>query len=186
MGEKRRIGLVFGGSSVEHEVSVVSARGIREGLEAGPFETIPVGVTEDGRWLPPKVSGPILDGDRPRVEAAAGDVVELRIDPGCGDIMEVDAGGSAHPLRIEAIFPVIHGWGGEDGRIQGLLDLAEIPYVGAGVLGSAVGMDKEISKSLFEHRGLPVGPWSSVRKDEYRQDPGYSRRSWWAQVVITF
>jgi D-alanine-D-alanine ligase len=167
---KRRIGLLFGGSSVEHEVSVVSARGVRAGLEAGPFEAVPIGVTGDGRWLPPDPSDAILSGAQPRVESPPGSTAALQIDPGAGDLVQLDADSSPCPLRLDAVFPVIHGWGGEDGRLQGLLDLAGIPYVGSGVLGSAVGMDKEISKSLFEHRGLPVGPWCCARRDEILAD----------------
>jgi D-alanine-D-alanine ligase len=173
MGEKQRVGVVFGGSSVEHEVSVVSARGVRRGLEAGPFDCVPIGVTEEGRWLAPELSEPILSGEQPRVEIRSGGppAAELQIDPGRGCLVRVDAAGERRSLGIDAIFPLIHGWGGEDGRIQGLLELAGIPYVGSGVLGSAVGMDKEISKSLFEYHGLPVGPWTSFRQDEYRRDP---------------
>jgi D-alanine-D-alanine ligase len=169
MGGRRRVGLVFGGCSVEHEVSVVSARGVRQGLEAGPFSCLPIGVTEDGRWLAPEVSEPILSEERPRVEMPprGGPPAELRIDLGAGGLARSD--GSA--LRLDAVFPLIHGWGGEDGRIQGLLELVGIPYVGSGVLGSAVGMDKEVSRSLFEHHGLPVGPWKSFRREEYRRDP---------------
>ena len=139
MSEKLRVGLVFGGSSVEHEVSVVSARGVRQGLEAGPFECVPIGVTEEGRWLTPELSAPFLSGERPRVEVPVGEppAAVLQIDPGRGDLVYLDAGGRQRALRLEAIFPLIHGWGGEDGRIQGLLELAGIPYVGSGVLGSA-------------------------------------------------
>ena len=173
MSEKLRVGLVFGGASVEHEVSVVSARGVRQGLEAGPFECVPIGVTEEGRWLTPELSAPFLSGERPRVEVPAGEppATVLQIDPGRGDLVYLDAGGRQRALRLEAIFPLIHGWGGEDGRIQGLLELAGIPYVGSGVLGSAVGMDKEISRSLFEHHGLPVAPWTAFRRGEYLRDP---------------
>lgn len=168
MSGRRRVGLIFGGSSVEHEVSVVSARGVRQGLEAGPFECLPIGVTEDGRWLAPEASEPILSGAGARVEMPppGQPSAELRIDLGTGGFVRSDG----TVVRLDAVFPLIHGWGGEDGRIQGLLELAGIPYVGSGVLGSAVGMDKEISKSLFEHHGLPVGPWRSFRREEYRRD----------------
>jgi len=177
MREKPRIGLVFGGSSVEHEVSVVSARGVRLGLEAGPFECVPIGVTEEGRWLAPELSAPILSGERPRVEVPSDGppATFLQIDPGRGDLVYLDAAARQRTLGLDAIFPLIHGWGGEDGRIQGLLELAGIPYVGSGVLGSAVGMDKEISKSLFEHHGLPVAPWKAFRREEYLRDPEGTR-----------
>ena len=166
-----RIGLVFGGASVEHEVSVVSARGVRSGLEAGPFECVPIGVTEDGRWLAPELSEAVLRDDLPRVEPPRGRNGScLVVDPGRG-LVRVD-GDRSEPFEVDVIFPVVHGWGGEDGRIQGALELAGVAYVGSGVLGSAVGMDKEVSKSLFEHHGLPIVPWRSFRGERYRRDAG--------------
>lgn len=172
MPRATRIGVVFGGASVEHEVSVVSARSVCAGLEAGPFTCVPIGVTEDGRWLPPELSEPVLRDDLPRVESPADGPgsPRLQVDPGRGLVL-VDGDRSA-PLEVDVLFPVVHGWGGEDGRIQGALELAGIAYVGSGVLGSAVGMDKQISKSLFESHGLPVAPWRSFRAATYRRDPG--------------
>jgi D-alanine-D-alanine ligase len=167
-----RVGLVFGGASVEHEVSVVSARGVREGLESGGLECVPIGVTEAGDWLSPELSEPILRDGRPRVETA-GDGAEsprVQVDPGRG-LVAVDARGRRDTLEVDAVFPLIHGWGGEDGRIQGLLELAGIAYVGSGLLGSAVGMDKAVSKTLLQHHGLPVGPWRAIRGEDHRRDP---------------
>jgi len=167
-----RVGVVFGGSSVEHEVSVVSARGVQAGLEAGPHDFVPIGVTEDGLWLTPEASETILRDNRTRVVApsAAGPCPRLAIEPGRG-LVRFEAGKRHEPLEVDAVFPLIHGWGGEDGRIQGLLELAGVPYVGSGVLGSAIGMDKQISKLLFERCGIPVCPWRSFRGSEYRRDP---------------
>jgi D-alanine-D-alanine ligase len=172
LAAKLRIGVVFGGSSVEHEVSVISARGVLRGLEAGPFECFPIGVTEDGRWLPPELSEPIVHGDAARVEPPAKDPdgPRLCVDPGAGALIRA-GGGRTRRLALDVVFPLIHGWGGEDGRIQGMLEIAGIPYVGSGVLGSAVAMDKETTKSIFERHGLPVGPWTAVRGEDYRREP---------------
>jgi D-alanine-D-alanine ligase len=167
------VGLFFGGSSVEHEVSVVSARGIARALDPEKVECVPIGVTGDGAWLSPEASRRILEGGGERVEAggAADDGIRVVAEPGAGLAVR-DGRGSVDRLPLDAVFCVVHGWGGEDGRIQGLLDLAGVPYVGAGVLGSAVGMDKAVAKAVFERHGLPVGPWTSFARSEYLADPG--------------
>ena len=164
MKPKRRIALLFGGTSVEHEVSVVSARGVAGALDPARFEVVPIGVAGDGRWLAPAASRSILASKAARVEGP-GDGARLVVDPGAG-LRSVDARGS-EPLPIDAVFSVVHGWGGEDGRFQGLLEVAGIPLVGPGVLGSAVGMDKQVAKALFEERGIPVGPWRALRRERW-------------------
>lgn len=171
-----RVGLVFGGASVEHEVSVVSARGVREGLSEAGMEVVPLGVSEEGSWLPPGPSAAVLDAGAARVRSAGPDERRVLVDPGRGLVVSGPAG-PPEPLGVDVVFPLIHGWGGEDGRVQGLLEWAGIAYVGAGVLGSAVGMDKHTSKSLLEFHGLPVAPWLSFGETEYRADPsGVVRR----------
>ncbi len=173
MSRRLRVALLYGGTSVEHEVSVVSARGVAAALDPRQFECLPIGVTGEGRWLPPEAAGRFLRGDGRRVEAPAegDDGSSIVADPGGGGLLLVTPAAPSKPLAVDVLFPVVHGWGGEDGRLQGLLDLAGIPYVGAGVLGSAVGMDKEAAKRLFESRGLPVGPWRSLARHEHRGDP---------------
>jgi D-alanine-D-alanine ligase len=167
-----RIGLVFGGASVEHEVSVVSARGVAAALDRRRFEMVPIGIAADGRWLPPERSATILGSSATRADAGVpDDGGRLLIDPGAGGLVRIAAGKPRVPLPLDVVFPVAHGWGGEDGRLQGLLDLCGLPYVGAGVSGSSVGMDKEFAKVLFEHRGLPVGPWRSVSREAFHADP---------------
>jgi len=173
---RSRIGLLFGGSSVEHEVSLVSARGVARALDPERFEVVPLGITGEGRWLSPADSARVLDSDAKRVEAPAGRHARLVADPGFGGLVLVEPGGSAAPVPLDAVFSVVHGWGGEDGRIQGLLDLAGIPIVGAGVLGSAVGMDKQVAKALFEEQGLPVGPWSALRRVDWERDRAQAER----------
>lgn len=172
MSVKTRVGLLFGGVSVEHEVSLVSARGVAAALDPARFETIPIGIAGDGCWLDPQESARILASAAKRVEAPRESAARLVIDPGDGGLLKLAPGDGAAPVPIDAIFSVVHGWGGEDGRIQGLLDLAGLPCVGAGVLGSAVGMDKQVAKALFQERGLPVGPWRALLRGDWQRDPG--------------
>ncbi len=182
MTAKVRVGLLFGGASVEHEVSVTSARGVARGLDPDRFELFPIGVTGDGRWLDTDASAAILRGDAARVEAPAGaDAARVVVDPGGAGLLRVSAGSEARPLALDVLFPVMHGWGGEDGRLQGAMALAGIPCVGAGVLGSALGMDKAASKTIFAAKGLPVGPWRSFTREEYRTAP----REWESRLAST-
>jgi D-alanine-D-alanine ligase len=163
-----RLGLLFGGRSVEHEVSVVSARGVAAALLETSFVTVPLAVTAEGRWLSPALSQQILAGDAARVEPAAeaDDGVSVLLDPGGRGLLLHQPAKPAQPLDLDVIFPLIHGWGGEDGRLQGALELAAVPYVGAGVLGSAAGMDKATAKRLFESCGLPVTPWVQFSRED--------------------
>jgi len=170
VSERTRVGLLFGGASVEHEVSVVSARGVAAALDPERFETVPLGICGNGRWLPPVESARVLRSNAKRVEAGEGEGSRVVVDPGFGGLLQMASGGEAQRIPIEVVFSVVHGWGGEDGRIQGLLELAGIPCVGAGVLGSAVGMDKQVAKALFAERGLPVGPWRSMRRGDWVRD----------------
>jgi D-alanine-D-alanine ligase len=169
MTARLRVGLLFGGASVEHEVSIISARGVASAIDPDRFETVPLAVSGDGRWLTPDASARILSSKAGRVDATATGDARLLVDPGAGGLVRVARDGEAAPVPVDVVFSVVHGWGGEDGRIQGLLDLAGIPCVGAGVLGSAVGMDKQIAKALFQDSGLPVGPWRSVRRREWER-----------------
>jgi len=162
----RRVGLMFGGRSVEHEVSVVSARGVVAAMASSrQLECVPIGVTADGIWLDPESSMRVLCGDGARVISAGNDTGRVSIAPGSGLRLR------GQPLALDVIFPLIHGWGGEDGRLQGALELAGVPYVGAGVAASAVGMDKVFARRLFEERGLPVCDWHAVERRELQNDP---------------
>jgi D-alanine-D-alanine ligase len=155
---KRRIALLFGGSSVEHEVSVVSARGVAGALDPARFEVVPIGITGEGRWLTPEASRALLTSSASRVEDPGRDQ-RLLVDPASGLVRT-----SMERIAIDAVFSVVHGWGGEDGRFQGVFDVAGLPLVGPGVLGSSVGMDKQVAKALFQERGIPVGPWRALRR----------------------
>jgi D-alanine-D-alanine ligase len=171
-----RIGVMFGGQSGEHEVSLVSARAVMAGLDPARYDVVPIGIRKNGQWL--------ADGDVLATLEAESDVQLL---PGGGGHVKapdfpahITASPQAiirgehaapHAIRgLDVVFPVLHGPMGEDGTIQGLLELAGIPYVGCGVLASAVGMDKAMMKAAFNAAGLPVVPWQLVRTHEYRAD----------------
>ncbi|PYT18305.1 MAG: D-alanine--D-alanine ligase A [Acidobacteria bacterium] len=171
--------MIYGGRSVEHEVSLVSARAIMRALDPGRYEVVPIGITKQGRWviggahcaLPPdpSVRGLVRlrDGGRSGATRSARGAAALRPS-------------GRHPLRarngsslgqLDVVFPVVHGTGGEDGSLQGLLELADIPYVGAGVAGSALGLDKAVMKALFRDAGLPIVDYRVV----LRRDLGQGR-----------
>jgi D-alanine-D-alanine ligase len=167
---KRRIAILFGGRSAEHEVSVVSARSVMDALDPNRFDAVPIGVTKEGRWqlmpggppaLPPGSSALL-----PEVADASGADVALDQEPGSQMLVAED--GSRTP--VDVVFPVMHGPFGEDGSIQGLLEMAGVPYVGAGVLASAVGMDKAVQKTLFQAAGIPVVQHQVVHEREWDED----------------
>lgn len=160
MTKKIRIGVIYGGRSGEHEVSVRSARAVIEAVDTEKYEVIPVAITQEGRWLSPAESASLLpESARLRLSNEAGGADEgstaLVVDPSCGGLLRQEGAG-AREERFDVVFPVLHGTYGEDGTIQGLLEMAGIPYVGCGVLASSCGMDKVTMKTLFRHAGLPV------------------------------
>lgn len=160
--------MVFGGRSSEHAISCVSAGSILRNLDPDRFETVPVGITADGGWVlsdATPASLAIADGRLPQVDAASGAALALAADPvGHGALVSVDPSRAGEVLtRVDVVFPVLHGPYGEDGTIQGLLELAGVPYVGAGVLASAAGMDKEFTKKLLAAAGLPIGDHAVLR-----------------------
>ena len=165
---RRRVAVLFGGRSAEHEISCISARSVIDALDPDRTEVVPIGITREGRWhlLPGPLPLPAESGRMPEVTDAAGTRVELAGDGGTRELLSVD--GRREP--IDVVFPVLHGPLGEDGAVQGLLELAGVPYVGAGVLASAVGMDKDVQKALFVRTGLPVVPAEAVREQEWRED----------------
>lgn len=173
-----RIGVIFGGQSGEHEVSLVSARAVLNGLDPARYDVVPIGIHKNGQW--------VAGGD---VLATLESVADVALLPGGGDHVQspqvpaqitvsphmiLRGNGSAvsqHIQELDVVFPVLHGPMGEDGTIQGLLDLAGIPYVGCGVLASAVGMDKAMMKAAFAAAGLPVVPWQLVQAHTYKHFP---------------
>ncbi len=162
---KLRVGLIYGGRSVEHEVSLVSANSILRNLDPSRYEVWPIAVDHRGRW---RLGEP---GDALEAALERGCPVTLPARPASPAVLHPLESSASEPYAIDLIFPIIHGRGGEDGCLQGLLELAGLPYVGSGVLGSAVQMDKEVSKRLLEAAGLPVAPWIRVDQEEVRRDP---------------
>lgn len=166
---KRRVAVLFGGRSAEHEISCISARSVIDALDPDRNDVVPIGITRDGRWHlladPPAL--PSESGRMPEVTDGTGRTVDLDTEGATGELVIAD--GSREP--IDVVFPVLHGPKGEDGAVQGMFELAGIPYVGAGVLGSAIGMDKAVQKVLFAAAGLPVVAWEAVREPEWDEDP---------------
>src|SRR6266436_592391 len=166
MNEKKRlrVGILFGGRSGEHEVSLASAASVIRGLDPDKYEAVPIGITKEGHWLvgagAQKMLPEVLKG---------GQRVMMTADPSDAALVRLDGSGGGQ--RVDVVFPVMHGTFGEDGTIQGLLELAGLPVVGAGVLGSAVGMDKDVSKRLLQVAKIPVVPWITVQRVEWERDP---------------
>lgn len=177
MSGEERVGLLFGGRSVEHEVSVISARGVASALEQSRLTLVPLAVTGEGRWLDPERSAVILRGDDARVEAGPDDDgARVLVDPGGQGLLLASPGAAPAALAIDVAFPLIHGWGGEDGRLQGALELAGIPYAGSDVLGSAVGMDKAVAKRVLAAHGVAQVPWLEFSRTFFRADPAVALR----------
>jgi D-alanine-D-alanine ligase len=171
---KRRLAVVFGGRSAEHEISVISARAVLEALDAERYDVLTIGIDKQGRWhrlpaLPSAVAGRL-----PAVALESGGEVALSREPGDAALVADD--GSRE--EIDVVFPLLHGPFGEDGTIQGMLELAGVPYVGSGVLASAVGMDKAVQRVLFAAAGLPVVPSLTVHERDWDLDrAGVERRA---------
>ena len=160
-----RVGVLFGGRSGEHEVSLVSAASVIRAMDPDKFEAVPIGITKDGRWLVGGAAHKML----PDV-LKNGQPVMLSADPNVAALVPIDErprGG----LRVDVVFPVLHGTFGEDGTVQGLLELAGLAYVGAGVLGSAVGMDKDVQKRLLRDAGLPIASFVACTRREWERAP---------------
>ena len=156
--------MIYGGRSGEHEVSVASAASIFRNLDPSRYEAIPIRIDQSGRWT--------LGGRVPQALSAADVIEEQRTEA----LQPVEPSAAVAASGLDVVFPVLHGPYGEDGTVQGLLELANIPYVGAGVLGSAVGMDKAVMKTLFVAAGLPVGPYLTVLAPEWARDPTAAMR----------
>lgn len=161
---KLRVGLVYGGRSVEHEVSLQSATSILRNLDPSRYEVWLIGIDHDGRW---RLGAP---GTSLETALARGVRVQLPATPEANALQPLGPGLDG-PIPLDVLFPIVHGHGGEDGTLQGLLELAGLPYVGSGVLGSAIQMDKEVSKRLLEQAGVPVTPWRVVHERELARDP---------------
>jgi D-alanine-D-alanine ligase len=189
VNKRIRLGILFGGRSGEHEVSLTSAACIIKALDPAKYEVVPIGITREGGW---RVGAGALQLSRSARRGRAGDreaallesvlesgqAVTPSADPSGPQLVPLDSSLPARDTRpeVDVIFPVLHGTFGEDGTVQGLLELAGIPYVGAGVLGSAAGMDKDLMKRLFRDGGLPVVPWELVLRGDWQQEAAAVRR----------
>lgn len=171
-----RVAVIFGGRSAEHEISLLSARFVLESLDRERYEPVLIGIDKSGRWLLQE-QALLLEGPRdPRLVALDAQQPGVVLPPHPGSAL-LTAGGARAALAgapvetaglgIDVAFPVLHGPMGEDGTVQGLLELAGVPYVGSGVLGSAVGMDKDVMKRLLGAAGLPIVPWVTLRRTRW-------------------
>ena len=164
--KRLRVGVLFGGRSGEHEVSLISAASVIQALDPEKYEAIPIGITKDGRWLAGTAAHKML----PDI-LRFGERVMLSADPNVAALVPV-SDSRPDALRVDVVFPVLHGTYGEDGTVQGLLDLAGLPFVGSGVLGSAVGMDKDMQKRLFLQAKLPVGDFLAITRTAWEKSRG--------------
>jgi D-alanine-D-alanine ligase len=190
MKKKLRVGILFGGRSGEHEVSLLSAASVLKAIDRTRYEVVPIGITKQGRWLVSTEAERLLGGDptdpassalragdpqqtAPAALLAKGQGVIVPPVPGSALVpFEREAASpGADALQLDAVFPVLHGTFGEDGTIQGLLELTGLPYVGSGVLGSATGMDKDVMKRLFLAAGLPITKHVTFLRHEWEQSP---------------
>jgi D-alanine-D-alanine ligase len=168
---KVRVAILFGGQSDEHDVSLRSAQTIMNALDSDKYEVVPIGITREGRWL---------SGADPMAQLTAVSPM-FALEKGTNQGQESSKalaaveGGETMPADftgdVDVIFPALHGPMGEDGTVQGMLELAGVPYVGAGVLGSAIAMDKAITKTILDQAGLPLAPWLLVYRKDWERDP---------------
>ena len=164
--KRLRVGILFGGRSGEHEVSLASAASVIRALDPEKYEAVPIGIAKDGRWLVGTNAQKML----PEI-LKTGERVVLPPDPSAAALVPLSPSAGQPSTLVDVVFPVLHGTFGEDGTVQGLLELAGLPYVGAGVLASAVGMDKDVQKRLFAEAGLPIVPFLAVRRPEWEREP---------------
>jgi len=173
VSRKISVGVLFGGRSGEHDVSLQSAASVINALDPAKYEIVPIGITHEGHWR--AGSGSL----QPLAEVLeAGAPVTPSADPTGPKLLPLaSARPPAHALpSLDVVFPALHGTFGEDGTVQGLLELADLPYVGAGVLASATGMDKDVMKRLFRDAGLPVVPWELILRADWESHPGIVRK----------
>ena len=184
-GRKLRVGVLFGGRSSEHEISLRSALTVMSAMDPQRYEIVPIGIGRDGRWYLQSDALKMLRQETPRLGALkrGRTPVSLLPHPDSRALVRVASGETNHARRddalgrpLDVVFPILHGPYGEDGTVQGLLELAGIPYVGAGVLGSAIGMDKDVQKRLLRDAGVPVVRYAMIPRHEYRGDPAVALR----------
>jgi len=164
------VGIIFGGKSAEHEVSLQSAKNVYDAIDRGRFDPVLIGIDKNGVWRSTGGSLSLLNSGDPRLISLSAEGEPVTLAPACAGLLSGKAGaaapGEAPPPKLDVIFPILHGPLGEDGTVQGLLKLAGVPFVGSGVLGSAVSMDKDVMKRLFRDAGLPIGKFLAVKSCE--------------------
>lgn len=168
-----RVGILYGGRSGEHEVSLRSARSVMAAMDEERYTIVPIGIEKDGRWF---MADSFSSVDKGAAAAIGGRQVAMLPIPGPGGVVAIDGQDSGsvevgETFPLDVVFPVLHGPFGEDGTVQGVLEMANIPYVGAGVLGSSAAMDKEIMKDLFLRHGLPVLKYKTFLRSRWEQRP---------------
>ena len=168
--KKLRVGIIFGGRSGEHEVSFCSASSIIKAIDKDKYTVVPIGITKEGRWISPQDSELALQSGR--IEGK--NTVILLNNSFSKSLVYIDNNQrldkSSALEKLDVIFPVLHGPYGEDGTVQGLLELANIPYVGAGVAASAISMDKDLMKTIFQQKGLPILRWLTIKRKDWHKD----------------
>ncbi|MBI3650784.1 MAG: D-alanine--D-alanine ligase [Acidobacteria bacterium] len=170
MANKLRVGVIFGGRSGEHEVSLRSAESVIKAIDKAKYEVVPIGITPEGKWLVAGNARALLP--EAVMASALPQQVAIIGDPTQKGLLQLDGAGQAlKSKKLDVIFPVLHGTFGEDGTIQGLLEMAAVPYVGCGVLASATGMDKVVMKQLFQQAGLTVCPYQWFLRSAWEQQP---------------
>jgi D-alanine-D-alanine ligase len=177
-GGKVRVAVIFGGQSSEHDVSLRSAQTVMDALDPERYDIVPIGVTRDGCWLTGDDPFAALTATSPLFALGDGSVAEPSVAVAETAVPAVFAGG------VDVVFPVLHGPMGEDGTVQGLLELTGVPYVGAGVLGSALAMDKAMAKTVLAQEGLPQAPWRLITRKEWERDPDSCTE--WAGEILGF
>jgi D-alanine-D-alanine ligase len=174
MVKKLRIGVIFGGRSGEHEVSIRSARAVIDAIDAAKYEVVPIAITKEGNWLAPAAAAELLPAATRALlssQTRGGHKEDVAIigDPSRSGLVRLETNGKPAE-QLDVVFPVLHGPYGEDGTLQGLLEMAAVPFVGGGTLTSACGMDKVIMKALFRNAGLPICEYAWLLRSEYELD----------------
>jgi D-alanine-D-alanine ligase len=165
--KKTVVGILFGGKSAEHEISLLSAKNVFEAIDREKFEPVLVGIDKSGRWLFMNDAQKfLLNSDNPALVSLNTAGKSATLQPENQSLLTLDTGNSFESIQIDVMFPILHGPFGEDGTIQGFLKLADIPFVGSGVLGSAVGMDKDAMKRLLRDAQIPIGKFITVKSHE--------------------
>ena len=182
--KKIKVAILFGGKSGEHEVSIVSAMSVSKALDKSKYDVMMIGIDKTGRWLLPDQAHLLAHAANPRLIKLSQEMNSVSFVPFESEQQIVSLKEKSPEIgtasKFDVVIPILHGTYGEDGTVQGLLELANIPYVGSGVLGSSTGMDKDVSRRLFAEAGLPVVKTKTIRKSEFQKNP-----QMWVDKMVT-